>query len=116
MAVLYSRFFFWVRAHSLLELRATESRRLHKGSPSKNFLGYILCRGIIKVHSNWFADVRGGSCVEEHGNPPNFSTEFGNIEYILADFGKQDYRQTRKIYVFKDRIRQSFIPTDIDIF
>ena len=27
------------------------------------------------MHSNWFADVRGGSCVEEHGNPPNFSTE-----------------------------------------
>ena len=47
---------------------------------------------------------------------PRIDNGNGNIEYILADFGKQDYRQTRKIYVFKDRIRQSFIPTDIDIF
>ena len=27
----------------------------------------------------------------EHGNWPSFSTEFGKIVYILADYGKQDY-------------------------
>ena len=41
--------------------------------------------------------------------------EFGNIKYILADFGKQTYCRTRKFYAFKDEIRQSPNTTDIDI-
>ena len=51
----------------------------------------------------------------EHGNRPNFSTEVGNIKYILAAFGNQNYCQKQKFYVSKDVIRQSSNPVDIDI-
>ena len=51
----------------------------------------------------------------EDGNWPIFSTEFGKIVYILADFVKQEYCQTRKLCILKDRIRQSSNPTDTDI-
>ena len=39
-------------------------------------------------------NVIGGSYMAEHGNWPIFSTEFGKIVYILADFGKQEYCRT----------------------
>ena len=51
----------------------------------------------------------------EHGNWPNFSTEFGTIVYILTDFGKQEYCRTRKFCILKDGILQSSNPTDTDI-
>ena len=51
----------------------------------------------------------------EHGNQPIFSTEFGKIVYILADFGNQEYCRTRKFCILKDGIRQSCNPTDTDI-
>ena len=39
----------------------------------------------------------GGSAKRtEHGNRPIFSTEFGKIVHILADFGKREYFRTRK--------------------
>ena len=56
-----------------------------------------------------------GSYMVEHGNWPIFSMEFGKIVYILADFGKQEYCQTRKFCVLKDGIRQSYNPTDTNI-
>ena len=33
----------------------------------------------------------------EHENRPNFSTEFGNFKYIMANFGKQNYWRTRNL-------------------
>ena len=49
----------------------------------------------------------------EHGNWPIFSMEFGNIVYILADFGKQEYCQTWKFCIFMDGIlRKSSNPTE----
>ena len=51
----------------------------------------------------------------EHLSWPIFSTEFGKIEYILAEFGKQEYCRTRKFCILKDGIRQSSNPTDTDI-
>ena len=51
----------------------------------------------------------------EHGNGPIFSTEFGKIVYILADYGKQEYCPTRKSYTLKDGIRRSSNATDTDI-
>ena len=50
----------------------------------------------------------------EHGYWPIFSTEFGKIVYILADYRKQDYCRRRKFCILKDGIRQSFNPTDTD--
>ena len=41
----------------------------------------------------------------EHGNRPNFSTEFENIKYIMANFEKQNYLRIRKSYALKDGIR-----------
>ena len=51
----------------------------------------------------------------EHGNRPILSTEFGKIEYILADFGKQEYCWTYIFCISKDGIRQSFKSMDNDI-
>ena len=51
----------------------------------------------------------------EHGNWPIFSTEFGKIVYVLADFGKQKYHRTQKICILKDGIWQSSNPTYTDI-
>ena len=59
--------------------------------------------------------TKGGSYMAGHGNWPIFSTEFGNIVYILADFGKQEYCRTQKFCILKDRIRQSSNPTDTGI-
>ena len=57
----------------------------------------------------------GGSYMAEHGNWPIFSTEFGTMVYILADFGRQEYCRTQKFCIFKNEIRQSYNPTDTDI-
>ena len=46
----------------------------------------------------------------EHGNLTIFSTEFGKIVYILADFGKEECCRTRKFCILKDRIRQRSNP------
>ena len=35
--------------------------------------------------------TEGGSYIVKTGNQPHFSTEFGNIKYNLADFGKFKY-------------------------
>ena len=51
----------------------------------------------------------------EYGYWPIFSTEFGKIEYILADVGKQEYCRTQKVCILKDGIRQCSNPTDTDI-
>ena len=51
----------------------------------------------------------------EHGNCPIFSTEIGKVVYILADFGKHEYRRTWKFCILKDEIRQSSNPTDTGI-
>ena len=51
----------------------------------------------------------------EYENWPIFSTEFGTVVYILADFGKQKYCLTRKYCILKGGIRQSDNPTDTDI-
>ena len=51
----------------------------------------------------------------EYGNWPIFSTEFGAIVYIFADFGKQEYCRTRKFCISKDGMRQRSKPTDTDI-
>ena len=50
----------------------------------------------------------------EHGNLPIFSTEFGKIVYILADFGKEECCRTRKFRILKDGIRKISKSTDID--
>ena len=54
------------------------------------------------------------SYMTKHRNLPIFTTESRNIQYI-SDFVKQNYCQTRKSYVFKDAIRQTFNPTDTDV-
>ena len=51
----------------------------------------------------------------EHGNWPIFLTELGKIEYILSDFGTQEYCRTRKFCILKGGIRQSSNPKDTDI-
>ena len=51
----------------------------------------------------------------EHENLPIFSTEFGKIVIILADFWKQEYCRTQKFCILKDGRRQSSNPTDTDI-
>ena len=51
----------------------------------------------------------------EHGNWLIFSTEFGKVVYILADFGKQEYFRTLKSYILKDGIGHISNPTDTDI-
>ena len=57
-------------------------------------------------------DLQGDSYMVEQGQSPIFSTEFGKIVYILADFGKQEYCRTGKFYILKDGIWQSSNFTD----
>ena len=44
---------------------------------------------------------------------PIFSTEFGKIVYVLADFGKQEYYRTQKFCILMGGIRQSHNPTTL---
>ena len=46
---------------------------------------------------------------KKHGNRPIFSTDFGKIVYILADFWKQEHCRTRKFRNLEDGIRQKFL-------
>ena len=57
----------------------------------------------------------GGSYTAEHENLTIFSTEFGKIVYNLADFGKPECYQTRKLNALKDGKRQSPNLADTDI-
>ena len=50
----------------------------------------------------------------EHGNWPIFSTEFGKVVCILADFGKQIYCRKRKFCILKDGMRQSSNTAETD--
>ena len=74
---------------------------------------FIQTGGVQHVwHALLWCQSRGGSYMAQQRNWPIFSTRFGKFVYILVDFGKQEYYQTRKFCILKDGKRQSSNSTD----
>ena len=65
--------------------------------------------GILKNKKECLSLKRGGSYTAEYRNWPTFSTGFGNIDNIFADFRKQEYCRSLEFSILKDGIRQWYI-------
>ena len=66
------------------------------------------CLAVMSVERFSSPHKGGASYIAGHGNRPIFSTEFGKIVHILADFGKQEHCRTQNFCIFQDGMRQNF--------